>query len=301
MGIEARRLGSELLAVLRDLVVLRVAPDAGGLVEGNDSEIEELRQLASRSDAGRLRRMFRALVREQEDLAWAPQPFAVLEMAVVRLATTAAGEDVQALLTRLDALERRLAGAARSGDARPASAEARAPAAAARAQRGAAERSPSGSRSPQQAAPTPTAEPRRSARLRRSPIEASRSSIASALSPPNAIARSARRSTASTLGDRTETSLVLRTTQPFAAHRLERRRADLEAVCARLFGRPMRIEIAGPDGGARSDAEVADDEAIRQRRRDALAHPAVNTALEILGGEVLEIRTLGDGGRPDAR
>jgi hypothetical protein len=99
-----------------------------------------------------------------------------------------------------------------------------------------------------------------------------------------------------TLADRSETSLVLRTAQPFATHRLERRRADLEAVCARLFGRPMRIEITGPGGGARSDAEVADEEAVRKRRREALAHPAVNTALEILGGEVLEIRTLGDGG-----
>jgi hypothetical protein len=99
------------------------------------------------------------------------------------------------------------------------------------------------------------------------------------------------------LADRSETGLVLRTTQPFAAHRLERRRADLEAVCARLFGRTMQIEIAGPDGGAaRSDAEAADEEAVRRRRREALAHPAVNTALEILGGEVVEIRTLGDGG-----
>jgi hypothetical protein len=98
-----------------------------------------------------------------------------------------------------------------------------------------------------------------------------------------------------TLADRSETNLVLHTAQPFAAHRLERRRADLEAVCARLFGRPMRIEIAGPGGGPRSETEVADEEAIRKRRRDALAHPAVNSALEILGGEVVEIRTLGDG------
>jgi len=52
------------------------------------------------------------LLREQEDLAWAPRPFAVLELALVRLATMPAGDDVAALLGRLDALERRLAGAA---------------------------------------------------------------------------------------------------------------------------------------------------------------------------------------------
>jgi DNA polymerase-3 subunit gamma/tau len=309
MGIEARRLGSELLAVLRDLVVLRVAPDAAGLVEGNDSEIEELRQLASRSDAGRLRRMFRALVREQEDLAWAPQPFAVLEMAVVRLATTAPGEDAQALLTRLDALERRLAGPVEPGPRgtqgpqgaggaaqRPQAAKGgaqRGPqAAGGGAQRGEAERSPSGSQSPQQAAPIPIPAP---------PLAEAPPNEAPLLDRLRALASERDRALGAalegvTLADRSETSLVLRTTQPFAAHRLERRRADVEAVCARLFGRPMRVEIAGPAGGARSDAEVADEEAVRKFRREALAHPAVNTALEILGGEVLEIRTLGDGG-----
>ncbi|RIK91806.1 MAG: DNA polymerase III subunit gamma/tau, partial [Proteobacteria bacterium] len=110
-GIEPKRLGADLVGMLRDLVVLRVAPNAEGLVEGSDAEIAELRELAGRTDAVRLRRMFRALVQEQEDLAWAPQPSAVIEMALVRLATMASGEDVQALLQRIDALERRLAGA----------------------------------------------------------------------------------------------------------------------------------------------------------------------------------------------
>ena len=108
-GVEARRLGSELLGMLRDLVVLRIAPGVPELVEGSDEERAELEALAQRSDEARLRRMFRALLREQEDLAWAPRPFAVLELALVRLATMPAGDDVAALLSRLDALERRLA------------------------------------------------------------------------------------------------------------------------------------------------------------------------------------------------
>jgi hypothetical protein len=217
-------------------------------------------------------------------------------MAVVRLATTAPGEDVQALLTRLDALERRLAGSGDSGPRGPQAPQA----AGGGAQRGAAERSPSSSRSPQQATPAPTPTP--------PPVASSTAAPVPPLDPPlldrlRALAAERDRALGAalegvTVADRSETSLVLRTTQPFVAHRLERRRTDLEAVCTRLFGRPMRIEIAGPDGGARSDADVADEEAIRRRRRDALAHPAVNTALEILGGEVLEIRTLGDGGAP---
>ncbi|RIK95811.1 MAG: hypothetical protein DCC71_22995, partial [Proteobacteria bacterium] len=99
---------------------------------------------------------------------------------------------------------------------------------------------------------------------------------------------------------REEGRLVLRIPQSFARHRLERRRADLEAVCARLFGRPTRVELAAPaDADAAGAASASADEAVRRRRRDALAHPSVNAVLEIFGGEVVEIRphgSRGDGG-----
>ena len=124
-GVDAKRLGENLLRMLRDLVVLRLAPENPELVEASDEEREELRALAERAELPRLRRMFRSLLKEQEDLAWAPQPMAVLEMAAVRLATMPAGDDVSQLLTRLDALERRLAGGGASGGSGPAPATAR--------------------------------------------------------------------------------------------------------------------------------------------------------------------------------
>ncbi|MCB9378058.1 MAG: DNA polymerase III subunit gamma/tau [Holophagales bacterium] len=108
-GSEPARIAESLLELLRDLTVLQIAPDAEAIFEGTDEEREELRALAARCEVARLRRMFRALLRELEDLAFAPQPRAVLEMAVIRLATMPAGDDVERLLARLDALERRLA------------------------------------------------------------------------------------------------------------------------------------------------------------------------------------------------
>jgi DNA polymerase-3 subunit gamma/tau len=107
-GSEARRIADALLELLRDLVVLRVAPDGQGLFDGPDEERADLIELASRTEPARLRRMFRALVREIEDLSWAPRPTAVLEMAVIRLATLPTGDDAGQLLARLDQLERRL-------------------------------------------------------------------------------------------------------------------------------------------------------------------------------------------------
>ena len=97
-GSDPKRVSEVLIGLLRDLVVLRVAPDSPGLVEGSEDEVAELRALAESCEPARLRRMFRALVKEQEDLAWAPDPQAVLEMALVRLATMPAGDDVSRLL-----------------------------------------------------------------------------------------------------------------------------------------------------------------------------------------------------------
>jgi DNA polymerase-3 subunit gamma/tau len=114
-GSDPKRLSEVLVGLLRDLVVLRVAPDTPGLVEASDEEIAELRALAERCEPARLRRMFRTLVQEQEDLAWAPDPLAVLEMALVRVSTLATGDDVSRLLARIESLERTLAGTSGPG------------------------------------------------------------------------------------------------------------------------------------------------------------------------------------------
>jgi hypothetical protein len=54
----------------------------------------------------------------------------------------------------------------------------------------------------------------------------------------------------------------------------------------------VELEIAD-DAGSASEAREASKEAGAARRREALDHPAVNAALEILDGEILEIRPLG--------
>jgi hypothetical protein len=81
---------------------------------------------------------------------------------------------------------------------------------------------------------------------------------------------------------------------PFSAKRLNHKRGQLEAACTRFFGRPLRIEIESTHGDAAS-AEAAGQgaEAARQRRQQALEHPAVRRALEILDGEIVEIHPSG--------
>ena len=280
-GVDAKRLAENLVGLLRDLVVLRIAPDVPRLVEGSAEEVAELRALAERSDVARLRRMFRALIKEQEDLAWAPQPFAVLEMAIVRLATLPAGDEVAALLSRLEALEARLRGAGPPGS--PSTPSGRAPE---------RPRAASGGQPPpavETAAPLPGP---------------------AADSLPPAVVFDRLRAFAGKQDPglfaaldggrlvRIEASrLCISVPAGFAARRLEQKREPLERCCESFFGRPIAIEleIQGEAPAAAHLARGSDAEALRRLRQQALSHPAVNAALELLEAEIVEIHPLGAG------
>jgi DNA polymerase-3 subunit gamma/tau len=280
-GVDAKRLGASLVKLLRDLVVLRLAPGRPELVDASEAELAELRALAERAEPARLRRMFRALIREQEDLAWAPEPFAVLEMALVRLATLAGGDDVAELLSRLDALERRLAGG--EGGAGPAGGGV------GRGNEPAARRR----------APSPQPAPERAQDAAEAAAPAADASPSAVFDRLRVFAQRENRGLFAALeGGRAShwdgERLRLELPAGIGARRLASRQAELEAVCERFFGRPVRLELAIPDEpGAGGEAREASQEAGAARRREALDHPAVNAALEILDGEILEIRPLG--------
>jgi DNA polymerase-3 subunit gamma/tau len=303
-GIDAKRLGANLLQLLRDLVVLRVAPDAGELIEASAEEVDELRELAERSEPARLRRMFRALVKEQEDLAWAPQPFAVLEMAVVRLATMPAGDDVAKLLTRLDALEQRLRedppppGGAAPADGAGKSRRGTSPPTGRRSGRSSGEEA-SEARPARQAAPPAEEET--------PPLEGA---VEGRTFPEGAapgvvfdrLRSFAGRENPGLLGpleggritEQGSNHLRIAVPSPFSANRLDHKRGELEAACARFFGREMRIEIETSSDGPSRDAPAVDPETLRNRRQQALKNPAVSRAVEVLGAEIVEIRPIGE-------
>jgi hypothetical protein len=93
-----------------------------------------------------------------------------------------------------------------------------------------------------------------------------------------------------------ESTLRFLVPHPFAAQRLNDRREALEAICAHFFGRAMQVEIQAESSGASaSGAGAADPELVRQLRQDALNDPGVAAALEVLEGEIVEIRPLGGG------
>jgi len=98
---------------------------------------------------------------------------------------------------------------------------------------------------------------------------------------------------------RSEDRLHFSVSGAFHARRLQDKKGDLDALCARFFGRAMRIEItqdkqnpAAPAGPGRGPVQR---ERERTRRQAALNHPAVNLVLKELQAEIVEIRPIGPG------
>ena len=287
--------------------MLRIAPDTDQLVEGGDAEIEELRALSERCEEARLRRMFRALLKEQEDLAWAPQPFAVLEMAVVRLATMPAGDDVAQLLARIDALERGLregptgggsSSSAPRGGRRSATSSSSSPGArgAAPTKDGAASEAAATNGGPESKAAPADLPPSNGSFDAHPAVVLDRLRGFIGKNHPGLVAALE----GGKLLDRDDKHMRVFIQEPFAAQRLRDQLESLETACAEFFGHPIRVQIetaeanAEAGSGAATDAKAAlTGEALRELTQRALKNPAVNRAVEILDGEIVEIRPTG--------
>jgi DNA polymerase-3 subunit gamma/tau len=208
-------------------------------------------------------------------------------MAVVRLATLPAGDEVAALLSRLEALEARLRGAGSAGGAPPAPAS-RTP----ERPRGGGGGSPS-----RDAAPVPGAAGSEPAPLPDAAVESlppalifDRLRAFAGKQDPGLFAALDGGRLVRIEGSR----LCLSVPAGFAARRLEQKREALERCCEAFFGRPMAIELEVPaEAPAADSARGSDAEALRRLRQQALSHPAVNAALELLEAEIVEIQPLG--------
>jgi DNA polymerase-3 subunit gamma/tau len=315
-GSEARRIADALLDLLRDLVVLRVAPEGQGLFDGPEEERAELIELAARTEPARLRRMFRALVREIEDLSWAPRPAAVLEMAVIRLATMPSGDDASQLLARLDQLEKRLAAGTGKGGGVPAGgggSQKRSQPVSDRGPRKRTENRPAAKAEPSASDPPPLApEPSPTKAAPIPPIapaepagKAEEAHLGGGASPEaifdrfRAKALETDRSRYASL-EGTElisikgNTIALGVSAPFHLERLRSRIADLEVFAGNLLGQPTRITVEISTARSLQDESSDTKEHSRKRRQDALNSEPVNLAIEILDAKIVEIRPLGE-------
>ncbi|HEY3215860.1 MAG TPA: hypothetical protein VGK93_05160, partial [Candidatus Eisenbacteria bacterium] len=113
-GLDALDLAQGLSEHLRHLLILKVDPTAEDLVPAAAEDLERMRKQAQGWAESDLLRLLRLASESTLPMRDSPQPLIHLEAAVLQMATLEPGETLAELLSRLEALERRLAGAAQS-------------------------------------------------------------------------------------------------------------------------------------------------------------------------------------------
>ena len=107
-GHDLQQFAREALEHLRDLYVLRVAPESTTLVDVTAETRERLGAQAERFGPGELGRLVRIVGETYLDLRTATDQRLVLEVGLAKAALPEASLDADALLTRIERLERRL-------------------------------------------------------------------------------------------------------------------------------------------------------------------------------------------------
>jgi len=109
-GYAFRQFCRQVVATLRSLVVLKVTSQPGELLDAGEAELQELCSLADRCSLDDLQRMLTLLMKTEAELAHSGAARLTMEMALIRLAQLPPGQEVAALVRKLESLEQRLAG-----------------------------------------------------------------------------------------------------------------------------------------------------------------------------------------------
>ena len=106
-GQDLRQFALELSAHLRDLMILKVCPEPGSLLEGARVTLEVSRRQAERTTVPELELMLKTLQQAEGEMRRATQPRFLLEMALIRLTEIGRLQGLQEILDRLVVLEAR--------------------------------------------------------------------------------------------------------------------------------------------------------------------------------------------------
>jgi DNA polymerase III subunit gamma/tau len=305
-GADFKRLGEELAAYARNLVL---ATMPGVKQDLPDHEVRELSQRAAEHDPAQLARVFELLQKAQDDLAKAATPRHALEVALLRAVHLAPSGSLPELVQKMDQIAARLGGS--GGSVREA------PQPVGQSPLGAAEPRPrSESRSPSErraAEPRPSATPNGATEARPPNGNGAGAQAVAADAPLEQrwralvdSVRAARKPAAAAVLEhavplRIADGQVVVAFNSAASGVLDDKetRTAVEQAFARVLGRPARlvIEAAPAEGKASSLADERKkqmSERRTQRLQQGREHPAVRAAVEVLGGEIEDVRDLGE-------
>ena len=319
-GYEVPRFCRDLVQQVRHLTVAALFHDPAMLVDLPDAEVKETLRQAELRPAEDLQRLFRLAQLGAEEVRRSVLPKIVLEMTLVKMATMPDAAPVGDLIVRLEELERRLRGAggepsggrAVEGRGRIAPDTVRSPAGAA-----AVVRPVAGGAMPVGAAATSVTRGPATAAGAATPVpmpavtapERTQGATSPAPSGWNAFLAAAQVKVSLRMclsGSRpieeTADTLHIGVESEFAERALRQREnlASLQEIAARCYGGARRIEISvvktgAEDAATQKAAEAARDRELAERARTSTT---VRSALEILGGEITDVRPRGRGGEP---
>ena len=282
-GADPRNFARELLLHYREILLVKMAPDGGPLLSQLlPEERERMRPLASAYSEEDLLRIFEVLTKAETDLRLAQDPRVTLELALLKMAQMRRLAPFAELVARVDRLA---SGVAAPPLAAPPLAAAPAPPARAASAAPAAAAPASAANAPAAApkAPAAPAAPPAAAAAGADPASIVAAMVGLAQARPS-LAQPLRTAQARQEGD----TLVIEVAPDFAA--LAAMHVDEYRELARTAsGRPLKVRIgAGP---APEAAPPSSAEASRRRLTDeAVRAPAVQEALDLFNGKVLEVR-----------
>jgi DNA polymerase-3 subunit gamma/tau len=108
-GMDCRVFAREVLGMLRNLAVLRVAPEATDLIAVTPETLAELQPLAAAASPGHLQSLFEIFLRVETEVRNATFPRMLLELAVLRATRLEEVQEIATLVERLEQFERHLA------------------------------------------------------------------------------------------------------------------------------------------------------------------------------------------------
>ncbi|TNF36748.1 MAG: DNA polymerase III subunit gamma/tau, partial [Deltaproteobacteria bacterium] len=118
-GLDLRQFATDLVHYLRDVIVLKVAGEKGGLTDLSAEETRALVAIGQNRNVEDLQRLANIAIKTAERLAHANFPRLELEMAVIRMCSLRPLQPIGELVRRLEAIERHLASGAPLPDPPP--------------------------------------------------------------------------------------------------------------------------------------------------------------------------------------
>jgi DNA polymerase III subunit gamma/tau len=306
-GLDYRQFTSELLEYLRHLVIARSSPKPEDLIDLSPEEVDEIRRLSSRAGVEELQRLFGIFSLALESFRGTVHPGFVLEMAVIRATQIEPLESFEKLLERLQVLEQSL------GEDGPKSPTARTPAVAPSEPKASVPTIQS--KRPSDPEPTASVRPARSEAAPAQTEEESPQRPAGSELPLEQWSRVVKRflqekpNLASYLergvvqewipGDAKDVLVIgYDAGAAFFAEYIQKEesRPVIAAALREVFQRPVELKVVRLE---RSPLEhqrlkLKKDQQEQQHRKriqeETLSHPLVKEALNVLGGEVIDIQ-----------